>query len=1035
MSDKHIYDWENLKIIGRNKEEGHAFAPGYEDRKSALERKASPYRLSLSGDWRFLWVRGAEVPAGATEAETDDTRWDTVRVPGVWQLQGYGEPYYYSMSYPQAIGTNPKKIPQISHGLQEIGIYRRTFTLPERFCDQEVFLCFGAAKAALGVYINGREVGYSQGSMTPHEFRVTEYLRAGENQITAVVWRYSDGTYLEDQDMWFFSGIYRDVFLYAEPKACLRDYCLRADLDESLTRASLSLMLRLNQYGEGEEVHVRASIPALGLTLGEGSTVLCGEAEMHFAAEAQNPLLWSHETPNLYPVLLEVSSGNKTRYYSFRFGFRKIEIRKNRLYLNNQPLILRGVNRHDFDPDSGWALPDERYREDIRLMKRHNINALRTSHYPNDPRLYDLCDEYGILVMDENDLESHGVRAHLPTGDPQWTAACTDRMRRMVLRDRNHASVILWSLGNEAGTGENFAAMRQAAEALDGTRLFHYEGEVNRRSSDLISRMYPDRKLFSKLCNQQTARFGANVGYPSLRHFEITKEHYANMPVVLCEYAHCMENSLGNFQVYTDAFERYDHLCGGFIWDFVDQAIHRRDENGERWLHGEDFMERYDPKNGLQNRLSVGGSRYFCANGIVAADRTPHPAAAEVKKCYQVLRVVAADLKKGAFLLENRQMFRDLSGYRLLWSLEADGNTLQSGEVPSVLIARTPPGGTAHISIPVETAEEGVVTLTFRWLQNADSPWAEAGYEQAFDQFVLKSAAPASQIPPQGKLELTETGGAATVRGEGFSMRFERGALVSWIRGGEEYLFRPLKPNCYRAMTDNDRGLSNFVPPLLPFLAESGWKRANTRIRGKMSATLTGDSVYIHVRWRHPFFRRMETVYRVYTNGSIELAHLASTRRKKPIRVGMQCSLTSGFDRAEWIGRGPEENYPDRKSGCAIGRFQSEIAALEHPYMRPQENGARCDVESLSLEGGNKRMKIERLSDSLQFSAWRYSQEALDDAEHQHELSREAETTLSLDGAMRGVGGDLPGMLALHPPFELKARTPYRLHILMKAGR
>ena len=380
-------------------------------------------------------------------------------------------------------------------------------------------------------------------------------------------------------------------------------------------------------------------------------------------------------------------------------------------------------------------------------------------------------------------------------------------------------------------------------------------------------------------------------------------------------------------------------------------------------------------------------------------------------------------------------MFSDLSGYRLLWSLEADGNTLQSGEVPSTLFARTPPGGTARITLPVEAAEEGVVTLTFRWIQKADSPWADAGYEQAFDQFVLQSRTRAAQIPPQGKLDLTKTDTAVTVRGEGFSMRFERGALVSWIRGGEEYLFRPLKPNYYRAMTDNDRGLSNFVPPLLPLLAESGWKRANTRILGDMRAILTGDSVYVHVRWRHPFFRREETVYRIFTNGSIELAHLASTRRRKPIRIGMQCSLTSGFDRAEWVGRGPGENYLDRKSGCAIGRYQSEIAALEHPYMRPQENGARCDVESLSLEGEGKRLTIERLSDSLQFSAWRYSQEALDAAEHQHELTREAETTLSLDGAMRGVGGDLPGMLALHPPFELKARTEYRLHILMKAGR
>ncbi|MCE5188999.1 MAG: DUF4981 domain-containing protein [Eubacteriales bacterium] len=1034
MPKEIVYDWENLEIIGRNKEEGHALFRGYNDEKSALERLESPYCVSLNGEWRFLYVKGPEVPAGVFAAETDDTGWDHIQVPCVWQLQGYGEPYYYAMSYPQAIGINPKKVPQISHGLQEIGIYRRKFSQPDCFTGQEVFLCFGAAKAALAVYINGKEVGYSQGSMTPHEFRVTEFLQAGENQLTAIVWRYSDGTYLEDQDMWFFSGLYRDVFLYAEPKACIRDFYLRADLEESLTKASLNLMIRLNQYGENAAVRVRASIPALGLTVGEGSTVLCGEAEMHFAAEAEHPLLWSHETPNLYPVLLELSCGEITRYYSFRFGFRKIEIRKNRLYLNNQPLVLRGVNRHDYDPDTGWALSDERYREDVRLMKRHNINAVRTSHYPNDPRLYDLCDEYGILVMDENDLESHGIRAYLPASDPRWTAACVDRMRRMVLRDRNHASVVLWSLGNEAGTGTNFAVIRQAAEALDGTRLFHYEGEVNPRSSDLISRMYPDQKLFHKLCQKQNARFGVNVGYPSLKYFEITQEHYAKMPVVLCEYAHCMENSLGNFQEYTDAFERYDHLCGGFIWDFVDQAIHKTDENGERWLHGEDYMERYDPKNGRKRRASVGGNRYFCANGIVAADRTPHPAATEVKKCYQVLRVRAHDLERGDFLLENRQMFCDLSGYRLIWSLEADGSVLDCGEVPKEQFSRVPPGGTAAIHLNIQSERKGLVTLTFRWLQNADTLWASAGFEQAFDQFVIQGRTPAGNTAAQNRLKLIKSGSEYTVEGEDFSLRFTNGALVSWKRGGTEYLSRPLVPNYYRAMTDNDRGYSNFVPFLLPFLAESGWKRTNRNPGAAMRAEQTGEGVTITASWRHPYLKRAQTRYQVFGDGTVEIEHTAVSRARKMIRAGMQCSLSEGFSSVRWLGRGPEENYPDRKSGSAIGLYTKSIEQMEHAYMRPQENGARCDVETLSLEGENKRFTVERLSSALQFSAWRYTQSSLDDAEHQHELIREAETTLSLDGAMRGVGGDLPGVLMLHEPYELKPNTEFRLHIRIKAG-
>lgn len=1031
MGNGSPHDWENLSVIARNKEEGHAFAFGYECAKDALHRAESPFRISIRGEWKFLWVQGAEVPPGVTEAGFDDSEWDSIRVPGVWQLQGYGEPYYYSSSYPQAIGTNPNRIPQISHGLQEIGVYRRDFTLPESFAGQEVFLCFGAAKAALQVFLNGAEIGYSQGSMTPHEFRVTPYLQPGENQITTVVWRYSDGTYLEDQDMWFFSGIYRDVFLYAEPKVCVRDFFLRADLDETLTHASLCLSLRLGRYGEANPFRIRAEIPALGLLLGEAEAEN-GETELHFAAEAVNPLLWSQETPNLYDVLLTSTCGETTRCQTFRFGFRKIEIRQNRLFLNNQPLKLRGVNRHDFDPDTGWALPTERYCEDLRIMKRHNINAIRTSHYPNDERLYELCDEYGLLVMDENDLETHGVRNHVPSDDPRWTAACVDRMRRMVLRDRNHACVILWSLGNEAGTGTNFAAVRQAAEELDGTRYFHYEGEVDPRSSDFISRMYPDRKMFEKLCRQEPFRFGANVGLPSKKHFAVTKEFYAKMPVVLCEFAHCMENSLGNFSEYTDAFERYDHLCGGFIWDFVDQAIHKIDPTGERWLHGADYMERYDPKNGLISRFAVGGSRYFCANGIVAANRVPHPAASEVKKCYQVLRVRARDLPAGAFVIENRQMFCDLSAYRLTWTLEEDGIAVQSGEVPPERFGHTPPGGSAELTLPVRAEGNGLVTLTFRWLQKEATRWAEAGFEQAFDQFVLQQRAPAGVSDVAGRLEIARSKGNIEVRGDGFSLRFEHGALAGFLREGTQWLDKPLLPTYYRAMTDNDRGFSNFVPFLRPFLQESGWLRAEKRMRASMRAEKTDEGVRVVVTWRHPYLAKAQTCYRIRADGSVEVTHSAVSRRKKPIRIGMQCTLTAGLAQARWLGRGPGENYLDRKSGSPLGQYEAEIGALEHPYMRPQENGARCDVETLALTGEGRRLTVERLSDSLQFSAWRYTQRALDAAEHQHELGRKAKTTLSLDGAMRGVGGDLPGLLVLHPQYELKAQTEYRMHVLLR---
>lgn len=1035
MKKRHVYDWENLSVIGRNKEDGHAFGRLYTSAEGALSGGDSPYQISLNGDWRFLWVQGCEVPAGVSAADFDDSNWDTLHVPGVWQRQGYGTPYYYAMSYPQAIGTNKRKIPQISHGLQEIGVHRRTFTLPEPFAGREVYLCFGAAKAALQVFVNGREVGYSQGSMTPHEFNVTDYLRPGENQLTAIVWRYSDGTYLEDQDMWFFSGIYRDVTLYTLPKTSIRDYYLRAELDDTLEHAGLTLELTLKNRGGKQTAHVSAGIPALGLSIGEAEIEVDGTAKLTLTASADHPELWSHETPNLYSILLSITIDGETFFQSFRFGFRKVEVRGNRLFLNNQPLKIRGVNRHDYDPDTGWTLTDERYREDLSIMKRHNINAIRTSHYPNDPRLYDLCDEYGILVMDENDLETHGARNILPTSDPKWTAACIDRMRRMVLRDRNHPCVIIWSLGNEAGVGSNFAAMRRAAEELDKTRPFHYEGEVDPASSDFISRMYPDQKLFEKLCAKTPATFGVNVGAPNTRYLEIKREFYEHMPVILCEYAHCMENSLGNFKEHCDAFEQYDHLCGGYIWDFVDQAIHTVGEHGEQWLYGTDFSERYDPKNGHKSPFTTGSNRYFCANGIVAADRTPHPAAEEVKKCYSTLRVRAVDPEHGVFEVYNAQMFIDLSQYRLTWSLESEGRLIAGGEVPAEAYEKTVPQGTSRFTLALPELPEGLVTLTFRWLNKSKTLWAEAGYEQAFDQFVLKNDPAKQSEAPKGMLKLSRKKGALEVSGNGFIYRFEKGALASLKIRGNEYLDSPLKPNYYRALTDNDREFSNFVPFLLPFYNAAAWRRGDKRQIGLMRTVDSPDGAMIVVAWYHPFLKKAETRYLVRPDGTIEIDHRATSRKRTLLRVGLRCTLKADFTEAEWLGRGPGENYPDRKTGSPIGRYRMKIEELEHPYMRPQETGARCDNKTLLLEGAEKSLEVTGLGGEFLFSAWRYTQAALDKAEHQHELKRGETTTLSLDGAMRGVGGDIPGATALHEPYIMKPKQEFRLHILLKAGK
>lgn len=1032
-----LYDWENLDVISRNKEPGHALADVYDDAASAMARAESPYKLSLNGNWKFLWHCGTDLPTDVAHPDLDDSGWDDIAVPGVWQLQGYGSPYYYALSYPQAIDTRKRHIPRISHALQEAGVYRRGFTLPKSFSGRRVYLHFGAAKAALEVHLNGQYVGYSQGSMTPHEFDVTPYLRPGGNQLTATVWRYSDGTYLEDQDMWFMSGIYRDVYLYAEPDPCIRDFFMRAEFDDALRDAVAKLTLYLKANTPAAGVTVTASIPELDVELGKATLDVTDEAVVGFEALIQSPDKWSPEQPRLYTVLLSIEQGGSVSYKAFRFGFKKVDIDGNVLRLNGRRLIIRGVNRHDFDPDTGWALSDERYLQDIRIMKQLGINSVRTSHYPNDPRLYELCDEYGLLVMDEADLESHGTRRILPTDDPRWTEACVDRMLRMVLRDRNYTCVFFWSLGNEAGTGTNFARMRQAAEALDDTRPFHYEGEHDKRSSDVISRMYPVEQTFAMLCQKQPLKKPRDVlSLLSSDSKAVSAEQYESMPVLLCEYAHAMENSLGNFIEYTDAFAAYPHLCGGYIWDFVDQSIRRRTPDGDQWLYGDDYAEVYDRKNGYKSRLMTGSNRYFCANGILAADRSWHPSAYEVKKCYQAVRVTAGD-GPGRFFVHNDRMFTGLSDLRLLWAITADGEPLAQGEVEPTQLAATAPGqcGALQLDLPAPPADADVL-VTFRWLLAQDTTWAPAGFEIAFDQLSLQRGALPSPpktngLPALSHLRQKEK---ILVTGDGFSYKFEHGALIEAERNGRALLVSPLVPNYYRAQIDNDRDAANFVPPLLPLMDCQRWKATAGKARAKLLGIEPRDGgIVLTYGWRHPLLRSARTQYHVYADGTLDITHTAVSKRRDMLRVGLQMALPASFDTAAWLGRGPHENYPDRKTGARKALHRTPVAQLEHRYMRPQENGARCDVNRLTLSGRDGALDVQDLSgDGLLFSAWHYTQQALDDATHIHELTPANLTTLSIDGVMCGVGGDVPGFARLHQAYRLPAGRPYTIHVRMR---
>lgn len=1043
-AETELFKWEDLSVIKENKEDGHAIAFAAHN-EAASGECALPAKFSLNGEWKFCYGTGTALPDEFEKVSCDDSGWNTIKVPGVWQLDGYGTPYYYCNSYPQAIDTDKKRIPHISHELQEYGVYRRTFTVPENLKGQEIFLHFGAAKAALEVYVNGAYVGYSQGSMTPHEFDVTKYLNEGENQVTAVVWRYSDGTYLEDQDMWFFSGIYREVYLYAEPKITVRDFYMRADLDEKYQDAEARLSIYLENFRQTheEKVHVRAYLKEREELLGETEVLLNPSTdnkttEITFEHLVVNPLKWSHEQPNLYTVFIEWDCDGQTYVKSFRFGFRKIEIKGNVLLLNGKRLIIHGVNRHDYDPDHGWAVPKERLEQDVRIFKSLNINAVRTSHYPNTPYFYDLCDEYGILVMDETDFESHGARRILPLGDERWTNSCIDRIQRMVLRDRNHPSIIFWSLGNEAGMGENFVKMRQAAEELDKTRIFHYEGMYDKRCTDLLSKMYPNEEDFEKMCKKQKMKKWAAFIANSLSADEkdIEESMYETMPVILCEYAHCMGNSLGNFKEYTDAFEKYPHMCGGYIWDFVDQAIHKKEDGVDQWLYGSDYNEDYSPY-GFHKKNTRGNDGEFCANGIVAADRTLHPAAYEVRKCYQTLSVEAIDKDAGIYRIHNKQMFEGLEKYDLCWELKKNGRSIEEGKVARDILDSVKPQEEKEIRICTEGKD--AATLTFFWKWNTDCKWAKKGSVVAYDQFILdKTVCDETNDIKEAdeKLSVTEKGKQIRILAGSTFYVFENGRIVSAQIDGKERLAAPIEVNLSRAMTDNDVDVAHFVPILLDMMPVRKWELADAKLKydSCKTAMIPDEKIVIRTFWKHPLCKDLVIEYLIDKKGVLDISMRAASKKIDMVRLGMTVTLPEDFHRVNWYGRGPWECYPDRKTGALIDRYSMDVKELEHRYMRPQENGTRCDVSEVTVSDDNNHSVrvFSRQKKGVLFSAWHYSKETLNNATHSHLLKDEKITTLNIDGVMCGVGGDLPGMLSLHKKYKLHAGKEYTAHFAIK---
>ena len=1029
------FRWEDPSIFKINKEDGHTIMMPYDSENEALSGKESKYKQSLNGKWKFYWQRGLKnQPENFQLVSFDDSHWDEINVPSVWQTEGYSVPYYYASTFPKAFSRTKSKIPSIDHNMQEIGFYRKTFILDEVFDNREVFLHFGAAKSALEVYVNGEFVGYSQGSMAPHEFDITKVLKKGENVITAKLYRFSDGSYLEDQDMWWLCGIYRDVYLFAEPKVCLRDFYFKTDFDDTYNDSNVTLNMYFNNYN-----NIRGKIKVSAklidskneeIELGSSEKELSGGKEtITYNKTVKSPDKWSAETPNLYTLVMSVElDGKVICVKSYKVGFKKVEIKGEKIYFNGMPLMIKGVNRHDFDCDYGWAVPKYRYTQDLDIMKQNNINSIRTSHYPDDPYFYDMCNKYGFYVMDECEVETHGVRRKgVPGSNPVWTGAVVDRMQRMVLRDRNNPCIFMWSLGNEAGDGSNFMEMKKSALELDDTRQFHYEGDFDLTKSDVISRMYPTKDIMEKLGNKQpiTISLYDNIANQLAADSKpIKAEMYEGKPVVLCEYAHSMENSLGNFQEYIDDFEKYDNMCGGFIWDFVDQALHVKDENGnDNYLYGTDFQGKEPHKLiDIPNTTAMTGSNvYFCANGIIGADRNPHPQIVEVKHGYQNIGIIAKDIKNGEFTIKNKFLFTNLSDFNCKWVIKAEGKEVLNGTIGKIDCA---PLEEKEIKIDYDLSklsDDKELILTVFFETTKKSLGLDADYEIAFEQFVLNEMPKPKEIKSDKKLDFDISGKKITVNGENLKVVVDDGKVVSYVIDEKELLKAPLEPNYFRALTDNDIDFLNFTPQWAKFHPFYAWQRATHHTKAvKTEVVKNGEVVEIHIAFSTAGLKNSVATYKVYPDGKLYVFHSAIPT-KGMLRFGYQMTMESSMEYITWYGRGPKPTYIDRKLGSKIDLYESSVTDFEYRYMRPQESSNRCDVRYFTLtdkEGFGIRVDAY-YNNPINFSAYHYTTDGLEKATHINDIPYADITTVNIDHRQLGVGGDLPGQAFVREPYTM----------------
>lgn len=965
-------EWDDLQVMQVNVEAPHAAMMTYPSERKALkgDREQSTWFKLLNGDWKFHWSENpASRPANFYEAGFDDSAWDTIPVPSNWQLHGYGTPIYTNIKYP-----HPKNPPHAPREYNPVGSYRTDFTVPSGWEDRRTLITFDGVNSAFYLWINGKQVGYSSGSRTPAQFDISDYLVDGPNRMAVEVYRWHDASYFEDQDFWRFAGIFRDVYLWSRDQSSIRDFRVRTDLDDDYRDAVLNVDVELAGAAEGNQVEIKL-LDAKGREVVEQVVT---HPDTKVALLIDNPNKWNAESPYLYQLLLshKDASGNLIEVVPAKVGFREVEIRNSKFLVNGVPVKIKGVNRHEHEAGTGHVVSEEGMLEDIRLFRLNNINAVRTSHYPNATRFYELCDEYGIYVMDEANLECHDLRGI--SGQQQWVPVQMNRLQRMVERDKNFTSIVMWSLGNESGHGAGPRAMYGWLNEHHADRPVH--AEYANESADMDSRMYAWPGWLSE-----------------------TKR-----PSILCEYTHAMGNSNGNLSEYWDHIYANDTHMGGFVWDWADQGIVQ--PVPEEFQHNigtgpvkEDF---FAYGGWWEKALGLHTDGNFCMNGLVSTDRTPRPGLNAIKYVYRNIHVTAVDATAGTFQVKNWFDFSNLKDVAEgSWTLLAGGEVIAAGELPELDVparAQRP----FSVELPAEALrsdKELLLTLSFAAKKDV-FPLVPEGHVISWEQFEVAAAQPVPVLLTQPELSIQDADTIVSILGGDFEVQFDKGSgnLSSFVYQGKRLVDRGFRPDFWRALTDNDR-------PSYKKVTDEAWQSAgpNWEVNDCRIVELDGAVRVVFDASLPNVSDAYQLAYTVYGSGELEVAAQYEPGRglKGPIRFGLEILLPKSFENVRYYGRGPFPTYSDRKFE-PVGIYETTVDDMWIDYSAPQENGNRSDVRWTSLTDDAGNGLLFAANPTFNFAAKHYAQSVINDAEYAFQMERSDSIHVNIDHQLNGVGGN-----------------------------